>query len=107
MRRICVLLSFVVLAATTLAVGTSAPVTADGAQAITATNPSDTAALAACGRSDVRIGFRPALKLRSSALNGPTTFSPHTGQDRSGCVFLLDGNDRWRSLLLGAPPLFA
>ena len=108
MRRICVLLSFVALCATTLAVGTSAPVTAGGAtQANTATNPPDTAALAACGRSDVRIGFRPALELRSSASNGPITFSPHTGQDRSGCVFLLDGNDRWRSLLLGAPPLVA
>jgi hypothetical protein len=107
-RRICVLLSFVALSATTLAVGRSEPVTADGAtQAIAATNPSDPAVLADHRRrSDLRIGFRPGLRLPSSALKGPITFSPHSGQELTCCVVLLDDSDRWRSLLLGAPPLF-
>jgi hypothetical protein len=87
MRRICVLLSFVALRATTLALATSEPHHRR--------------------RSDVRIGFRPELGLLSSASNGPVTFSPPSGQDRACCVVLLDGSDRWRSLLLGAPPLFA
>lgn len=109
MRRICVLLSFVALCATTLAVRTSEPATADGAtRAIAATNPSDTTAPADHRRrSDVRIGSRPGLGLLTAALNGPITFSPHSGQERTCCVVLLDGSDRWRSLLLGAPPLFA
>ena len=111
MRRICVLLSFVALCATTLTAAAAGPAGAHGAtQATEATTPSDTAALAhqlRRGRSDARIGFRPALSLLSTALNGPITFSPHAGQDRTCCVVLLDGSDRWRSLLLGAPPLFA
>ena len=110
MRRICVLLSFVALCATTLTVAAVAPPSAPGAtQATKATAPSHTAALAdqlRRGRSDARIGFRPALGLLSTALQGPITFSPHAGQDRTCCVVLLDGSDRWRSLLLGAPPLF-
>ncbi|MDQ1500167.1 MAG: hypothetical protein QOI86_3507 [Actinomycetota bacterium] len=37
----------------------------------------------------------------------PITFSPDPRQDRTYRAVLLDGSDRWRSLLLGAPPLFA
>ena len=58
-------------------------------------------------RPDVRLGFRSGPGLLSSALNGPFTFSPRSGQDRACRVVLLDGSDRWRSLLLGAPPLSA
>jgi hypothetical protein len=111
MRRICVLLSFVALFATTLIVPAAGSAGAHGVtQAIEATTPSNTAALAyhlRRGRSDARVGFRPALGFLSTALEGPITFSPHTGQDRTCCVVLLDGSDRWRSLLLGAPPFFA
>jgi hypothetical protein len=109
MRRICVLLSLVALCATTLALRTPELVTADGAtQAIAATTPSSTPALADHRRRpDVRLGFRSGPGLLSSALNGPFTFSPRSGQDRACRVVLLDGSDRWRSLLLGAPPLSA
>ena len=111
MRRICVLLSFVALCATTLTVAPAGSAGAHGAtQATEATTSSPTAVLVdhlRRGRSDARIGFRPALGFLSAALIGPITFSPHAGQDRTCCVVLLDGSDRWRSLLLGAPPLFA
>jgi hypothetical protein len=112
MRRICVLLSFVALCATTLTVAPAGPARAHGATQATvpSTTPSDTVALAhhlRSGRSDARIGFRPALGLLSAASKGPITFSPHAGQNRTSGVVLLDGSDRWRSLLLGAPPLVA
>ena len=38
---------------------------------------------------------------------GEGYFSPDAKQDRTLRAVLLDGSDRWRSLLLGAPPLFA
>lgn len=111
MRRICVLLSFVALCATTLIVASAGSASEDGATQVTeATTSSPTAVLAdhlRRGRSDARVGFRPALGFLSTALNSPITFSPHAVQDRTCCVVLLDGSDRWRSLLLGAPPLFA
>ena len=112
MRRICLLLSFVALWATTLTVAQTGPARAHGATQATSPSatPADTAALAQDlrrARSDARIGFRPALGLLSTALKAPITFSPHAGPDRTYCGVLLDGSDRWRSLLLGAPPLFA
>jgi hypothetical protein len=111
MRRICVLLSFVALCATTLTVAPAGSASAHSAtQATEGTTPSHRAVLAdhlRRGRSDARIGFRPALGFLSTALNGPITFSPLAEQDRTCCVVLQDGSDRWRSLLLGAPPLFA
>jgi hypothetical protein len=112
MRRICLLLSFVALCATTLTVAPAGPARAHGAtQATNAMTPSDMDALAyqqlRGGRSDARIGSRPALGLLSAALRGPTTSSPHAGPDRPSRAVLLDGSDRWRSLLLGAPPLVA
>jgi hypothetical protein len=111
MRRVCVLLSFVALCATALTVMPAGSASAYGAtHATEATSPSRAAVVAdhpRRGRPDARIGFRPALGFLSPGLNGPVTFSPPAGQDRTCCVVLLDGSDRWRSLLLGAPPLFA
>lgn len=111
MRRICVLLSFVALCATTLAAATAGPVAAhDTTQAAEAAPPARTAGLAdppGRGRSDARIGVRPALGLLFTEFERPVTFSPHARQDRTYRVVLLDASDRWRSLLLGAPPLFA
>jgi hypothetical protein len=111
MRRICVLLSIVALCATTLTVATTGPVlTHDATEAIAATTPARTAGLAgplSRGRSDARIGFRPEIGLLFTEFEGPVIFSPHARQDRTHRVVLLDGSDRWRSLLLGAPPLFA
>ena len=46
-----------------------------------------------------------ALGLLSAGLRGPAA-SSGAGQDRAYGGVLLDGSDRWRSLLLGAPPLF-
>ena len=111
MRRICVLLSFVALCATTLTAATAGPATAHKAtEGAAATTPARTAGLAdplGRGRPDARIGFRPALGVLFTEFGGPATFSPHARQDRTYRVVLLDGSDRWRSLLLGAPPLFA
>ena len=107
MRRLCVLLSFVALCATTLTVAPAGPASAHGAtQATEATSRSDTVADHR-GRSDARIGSRPPPGFLSTGFQAPITFSPHAGQDRACRVVLLDGSDRWRSLLLGAPPLFA
>jgi hypothetical protein len=109
MRRICVLLSIVALWATSLTVATTGPVsTHDATEATAATTPARTAGLADLlgrGRSDARIGFRPELGPLSTEFEGPVIFSPHARQDRTYRVVLLDGSDRWRSLLLGAPPL--
>ncbi len=109
MRRICVLLSFVALCATTLTMAPAGPASATGAtQATEATSPSDTVAdHLRRGRSDARIGSRPPLGFLSTSFQAPITFSLHAGHDRACRVVLLDGSDRWRSLLLGAPPLFA
>jgi hypothetical protein len=111
MRRICVLLSFVALCATTLTAATAGPVTAhEATEATAATTPARTAGLAdplGRGRSDARIEFRPELGLLFTEFEGAVNFSPHARQDRTHRVVLLDGSDRWRSLLLGAPPLFA
>jgi hypothetical protein len=110
MRRIWFLLSFVALLATTLTAA-AGPVTAhDPTEVAEATAPARTTGLAGPlghRRSDARIGFRPVLRLLSTAFEGTVTFSPHAGQDRTYRVVLLDGSDRWRSLLLGAPPLLA
>ena len=109
--RICVLLRIVALCATTLTVATAGPVTTHGAtKAIAAATPPRTAERLdsfSRGRSDARIGFRPELGLLFTEFEGPVIFSPHARQDRTYRVVLLDGSDRWRSLLLGAPPLFA
>jgi len=111
MRRICVLLSIVALCATTLTVATTGPVsTHDATEATAATTRAHTGGLAGPlgrGRSDARIGFRPELGLMFTEFEGPVIFSPHARQNRTCRVVLLDGSDRWRSLLLGAPPLFA
>ena len=111
MRRICVLLSFVALCATTLTAATAGPVTPhDATQVAAATTPARTAGLAdplGRGRPDVRIGFRDGLGMLFAGFEGPVAFSPHAGQDRTYRTVLLDGSDRWRSLLLGAPPLFS
>ena len=111
MRRIWFLLSFVALLATTLTAAATGPVSADDPTEVAeATAPARTAGLAdplGHRRSDARIGFRPALRVLSAELEGIVTFSPRAGQDRTYRVVLLDGSDRWRSLLLGAPPLFA
>jgi hypothetical protein len=110
MRRICVLLSFVALAATTLILGPAGSAGARGAtQAIEATTPSNTplADQLRRGRSDAKVGCRAALGFLSTVLEAPITFSPPAGQDRTCRVVLLDGSDWWRSLLLGAPPFFA
>jgi hypothetical protein len=111
MHRVCVLLSIVALWATTLTVATTGPVlTHDATEAIAATTPARTAGLAgplSRGRSDARIGSRPEIGLLIAEFEGPIIFSPHARQDRRYRVVLLDGSDRWRSLLLGAPPLFA
>ena len=76
MRRFWVLLSFVALCATTLTVATAGSAGGHGAtQATEATTPSHTAVLAdhlRRGRSDARIGFRPALGFLSTALLVPS-----------------------------------
>jgi hypothetical protein len=109
--RICVLLSIVALSATTLTVATMGSLPAPGGEVATgATTPPRTAAVAdflGRGRSDARLGFRPELGALFTEFDGPVMVSPAAGQDRTYRVVLLDGNDRWRSLLLGAPPLFA
>jgi hypothetical protein len=109
--RLCVLLSIVALCATTLTVATAGGVTTHGA---TEANASTTALPTAGstdslsrGRSDARTQFRPELGLLFTEFEGPVTFSPNPRQDRAYGAVLLDGSDRWRSLLLGAPPLFA
>jgi hypothetical protein len=111
MRRICVLLSIVALWATTLTLATTGPVPTHGAtEATAATTPARTAGLAGPlgrGRSDARVGFRPETGLLFTEFAAPVIVSPHARQDRAYRVVLLDGSDRWRSLLLGAPPLFA
>ncbi len=104
--RFCVLLSIVALCATTLTVATAG--TTDGATtAIAATTSPVQADSLSPGRSDTGIGFRPELGLLFREFEGPVIFSPHARQDRTHRVVLLDGSDRWRSLLLGAPPLLA
>ena len=109
--RFCVLLSIVALCATTLTVATAGPVTTHGAKEATASTTPPHAVgrtdSVSRGRSDARIGFRPELGLLLSEFEGPVTFSPDPRQDRTYRAVLLDGSDRWRSLLLGAPPLFA
>jgi hypothetical protein len=108
--RFCVLLSIVALCATTLTVATAGWVTTHGATQATASTPPHTTGRAASlsgGRTDARIGFRPELGLLFMEFEGPVIFSPHARQDRTHRVVLLDGSDRWRSLLLGAPPLLA
>jgi hypothetical protein len=111
MRRIWFVLSFVALLATALTAATTGPVTADDRTEVAqATAPARTAGLAGPlghRRSDARIGFRPELRLLFTDFEGLVPSSPHAGQDRTYRVVLLDGSDRWRSLLLGAPPLFA
>jgi hypothetical protein len=109
--RFCVLLSIVALCATTLTVATAGWVTTHGATEATAsTTPPHTAGRTDSlrgGRSDARIGFRTELRLPFTEFEGPVTFSPDPRQDRAYRAVLFDGSDRWRSLLLGAPPLFA
>ena len=111
MRRTCALLSFVALCAATLAVATAAPTPRHGTtRATAATTPAQAAVLADFvrrGRSDARTGFRPEVGVQSTEFAGPVIVSPHPRQDRTYRGVLLDGSDRWRSLLRGAPPLFA
>lgn len=111
MRRICVLLSFVALCAATLTVATAAPAPRHGTTRATAATTSTPAAVLADvvrrGRSDARTGFRPEVGVQSTEFAGPVIFSPRPRQDRTYRGVLLDGSDRWRSLLRGAPPLFA
>jgi hypothetical protein len=109
--RICVLLSIVALCATTLTVATAGPVTTHGATEATAsTTPPHTAGRTdslSRVRSDARIGFRPEIGPLFTEFEGPVTFSPDPRQGRTYRAVLLDGGDRWRSLLHGAPPLFS
>lgn len=111
MRRICVILSFVALCAATLTPATARPVaTHHRTEASEKTPPALTADMAdppGRGRSDARIAFRPPLGVRYTEFETPVTFRSHASQDRTYRVVLPDGSHRWRSLLLGAPPLSA
>jgi hypothetical protein len=109
MRSVCVLLSFVALCATTLAMATPEPVsTGRATQAVAATVPSHPAAVADLRkRSDARTGVGPELKLMFTEIEGPATCSSNLREDGAYRAVLLDGSERWRSLLLGAPPLLA
>jgi len=104
--RFCVLLSIVALCATTLMVAT-AGTTHGATEATAAATPAGRADSLSHGRSAARIGLRPEPGLLFRAFEGPVIFPPHARQGRPSRAVLLDGSDRWRSLLLGAPPLFA
>jgi len=103
--RFCVLLSLVALCATTLTVAAGA--THGATEAIAATASPARADSLSQERSGARIGLRPERGLLFREFERPVSFSPYSRQDRTYRVVLLDGSDRWRSLLLGAPPLFA
>ena len=109
--RICLLASIVALCATTLTVANAGD-TARGHRATeaTATTRSPTPRLAEPARRHrADGGSRPGLMVGPlfTRFEGPVGFSPGAGQDRAYRLVLLDGSDRWRALLLGAPPLLA
>jgi hypothetical protein len=105
--RAALVASIVALGATALTAATAGATAASDQRVTeaTATAPAHTPRVAEPVRRlrpDPGAGL--VLGLLAAGLRGPAV-SSGAGQDRAYGVVLLDGSDRWRSLLLGAPPL--
>jgi len=105
--RIGLVASIVALGAMTSTAATAGhtSASADRATEAAATAPSPTSRVAEPVRRP-RLDPGPGLALGPlfAGFQGPA-LAPGAGPDRAYGVVLLDGSDRWRSLLLGAPPL--
>ena len=109
--RLSTLACVVVLVAATLALAAGRPIASLGHETAEATAGMTVSSSPGLVDSIRRHPSASKVALKSGAVgdrahhHNESQSSPTTADERPDRVMLLDGSDRWRSLLLGAPPL--
>jgi hypothetical protein len=109
--RLRLLACVAALAAATLAVPSGRSVVSSGDRAAEASagfvvSPSISVAESVRRpRSDPKVPVWSKHGFLSTSVAGPARYSAAVRDERPDGAVILDGSDRWRSLLLGAPPL--